>query len=138
MGTASCCPLCRAALPENNLNAPTNFRIQRFIEIFRKRSSLDFDSHHSIEAVHGCGKCEKDLLAVTWCVDCQVSLCSSCDEIHTKWRDFKWHKTATIEEYLQNPNKFMVSSMANPKQPQYIDRSSELEDNVDHKVIAST
>ena len=49
MGTASCCPFCRATLPENNLNAPTNFRIQRFIEIFPKRSSLDFDSqapHH--------------------------------------------------------------------------------------------
>ena len=140
MGIASCCPLCRATLPENDLNVPTNFRIKRFIEIFRKRTaSSNVDSHPSIEAVHGCGKCEKDLLAVTWCVDCQVSLCSSCDEIHTKWKDFKLHTTATIEEYLQNPNEFM----ANPKQPQHIHHSSRLaskivKDNVDHKVIAST
>ena len=105
----------------------------------------DADSHPSIEAVRGCGKCEKDLPAVTWCVDCQVSLCSSCDEIHTKWKDFKWHKTATIEEYLQSLKKFIISSMTNPKQLQYVHHSSSelaskaLKNNVDHtEVIPST
>lgn len=138
MGIASCCPLCRATLPENDLNIPTNFRIKRFIEIFQKRASLDADSP-SIEAIHGCGKCEQDLPAVTWCVDCQVSLCSSCDEIHTKWKDFKWHTTVTIKEYLQNPKEFMISSMANPRQPQYVHRSSGLAGKIkDYKVIAST
>ena len=125
MGIAPCCPLCRATLPENDLDLPTNFRIKRFIEIFRKRAALEATleaDSPSTEAVHGCGKCEKDLLAVTWCMDCQVSLCCSCDEIHTKWKDFKSHKTATIEEYLQNPSKFthkfMISSKVKPKQPQ--------------------
>lgn len=157
MAGAVCCPLCRALLPKGDLNIPTNFRIKRFIEIFQTRSRntlkagmvedatrpplslLEADSHS--EAVHGCGKCEKDLPAVTWCVDCQVSLCFNCNEVHTKWKDFKVHETTTIQVYLQNPKRF-ISSKQKPRLPKndvdsYTCKLNASEDHVDHKVTNS-
>ena len=45
-------------------------------------------------------------------------LCYSCHEIHKKWKDFKLHKTAGVQDYLQNPEKFiMVSSEQKQQEP---------------------
>jgi len=146
MAIAICCPLCRAPLPEGELDVPTNFRIKRFIEIFTKRLSLEADSlEHSIETVHGCGKCEEDLPAVTWCVECQVSLCHGCDEIHKKWKEFKLHKTVAVEEYLQNSKKFSLKRQELKKfsttHDQYVDsspsRNPSLQSKADLKAIDS-
>ena len=113
MANAVCCPLCRALLPEGDFNIPTNFRIKRFIEIFQKRTTLrQAAGAQSAETTsRGCGKCEENIPTVSWCIDCQVLLCYDCDEIHKKWKDFKLHKTATVREYLQAPQKYIMASI---------------------------
>ena len=104
--TAVCCPLCRALLSNyRNPDYPTDFRMVRLIEIFNRRMGT---GKVSVEPVRGCTKCEEELPVVSWCVQCQVSLCLGCKEVHRKWKEYREHTTVTIQEYLHHPKDFKI------------------------------
>jgi len=100
------CPKCPAVLPRNIQidKYPADFRIKRLIEIF----DAEWQKTGGVEPVRGCSKCEEDLPVVSWCVDCQDSLCHGCNEFHGKWKEFKLHNTVTIEEFLNNPKDYKI------------------------------
>jgi len=106
-----CCPLCRAPLPQNEIaSVPANFTIIRLLEIFGKREggkSLAIDEMK-------CGTCEGGLSAVTWCIECENSLCQDCNEMHKKWKAFKLHKLIAVKEFIQNP-KLVLSTPEKPE-----------------------
>lgn len=104
IATTACCPVCRAVLPTQYSDFPTDYRIKRLVEIFNKQSIKEV----FVEPVRGCKKCEEDLPVVSWCVECQASLCHGCNEVHRKWKDFKQHTTVAIEEYLLRPKDFVI------------------------------
>ena len=107
--TAICCPLCRAVLPSDRLDYPTDYRIMRLMEIFNRRMGT---KEVSVEPVRGCTKCEEELPVVGWCVQCQVSLCRGCKEVHKKWKDYRQHTTVAIHEYLHHPKDFKIKKQS--------------------------
>ena len=99
MATIVCCPLCRAPLPQDGIAyIPTNFTINRLVEIFKKRKESGQGS-----VTMKCGKCKKGSEAIKWCMECRNPLCQKCNEFHENWEDFESHKTVPINEFLQNP-----------------------------------
>lgn len=110
----ACCPLCRNVLPATQSTYPTDTRIERLIVIFnRQRLERGLETKGlPVEPVRGCKKCEEDLPVVSWCVECQVSLCRGCDQIHSKWKEFRHHTAVTIEEYLRRPKDFTIKQQS--------------------------
>jgi len=109
---AECCPLCSAKMTQEVVESiSTNFldKVRCLIRILSNRgedSDATSDTTSSSDGnttagvvLTGCGKCEGDVPAVSWCVECQESLCPSCDEVHGIWKDYREHETMTIEEY---------------------------------------
>jgi len=108
MATVVCCPLCRVPLSRDQVDLtsiPTNFTINRLVEIFGKRKQIEGQKFILMK----CGKCVEDATAVTWCIDCDNPLCLSCNEFHSKWKDFQSHKTVTVATFLQNPKRTLVT-----------------------------
>ena len=85
MASVICCPLCRAALPQDYeiSSVPTNFNINRLIEIFGKRKEAG--KSLALKEIK-CSSCENGLEAVTWCMDCEDSLCEHCNDAHQKMK----------------------------------------------------
>ncbi|XP_065886759.1 E3 ubiquitin-protein ligase TRIM71-like [Dysidea avara] len=105
MAVIVCCPLCRAPLPQDGIaSIPTNFTINRLVEIYGKRKESE-----QISVTMKCGKCEEDAPSITWCLHCEEALCRDCNELHRKWKDFKSHKTVPISEFLQNPKQAVAT-----------------------------
>ena len=108
-----CCPLCRAPLPQDGVTSiPTNFTINRLVEIFGKRKETG--NIRTTKEI-SCDSCEDGLVAVTWCIDCENSLCQKCNKVHKKWKAFKSHKTITIKEFIQNPKLVLSTSAEKPE-----------------------
>ncbi|XP_065883185.1 E3 ubiquitin-protein ligase TRIM71-like [Dysidea avara] len=97
MANVVCCPLCRAPLPKDEF--PTNFTINRLVEIYGKRQK---SGEASVETK--CGNCEENA-AITWCVECEDPLCHDCTEAHKKVKLSKHHKIVPINEFLRNPKQ---------------------------------
>ena len=98
MASIVCCPLCRTPLARDDISSvPTNFTINRLVEIFGKRK----EAGKSLQMK--CGNCENRSPAITWCVQCETSLCQHCNDMHKMWKDFKSHKTVAVEEFVKNP-----------------------------------
>ena len=98
MASIVCCPLCRTPLARDDISSvPTNFTINRLVEIFGKRK----EAGNSLQMK--CGNCENRSPAITWCVHCETSLCQHCNDVHKIWKDFKSHKTIAVEEFVKNP-----------------------------------
>ena len=74
MASIVCCPLCRASIPLDMSSIPTNFTINRLAEIFEKQK----EAVTTIKMK--CGNCENgsNSPAITWCVECETSLCKRC------------------------------------------------------------
>jgi len=105
MAAVVCCPLCRAPLPRGGIGSiPTNFTINRLLEIFGKRQMA---GKASVETK--CGNCEETLPVITWCMECEDSLCHDCTEIHNKIKAFKLHKVVPVNEFLQNPKQALAT-----------------------------
>ena len=112
---AACCPVCRAALPAaQNLDLstdyPTDLRAERLTELlfYNQPVGNAIGEVWEVEPVRGCRKCDEDLPVVSWCVECQASLCRGCDTVHGKWKEFRQHTTVTIEEYLCHPKDYTI------------------------------
>ena len=105
MESLICCPLCRAPLPQDDVSSlPTNFTINRLVEIFGKqKEAVKSLSLKEIE----CSSCENGLPAVTWCTKCKDSLCENCHDAHQTMRIFKSHKTIAVEEFIKNPKQIL-------------------------------
>ena len=98
MASIVCCPLCRAPLPRDDMSSvPTNFTINRLVEIFGKRK----EAGKSLQMT--CGNCENKSPAITWCVDCETSFCQQCNDTHKTWKAFKSHNVVTVGEFVKNP-----------------------------------
>ena len=109
MASIVCCPLCRAPLPRDDMSSvPTNFTINRLVEIFGKRKQAG----KSLQMA--CGNCENGSPAITWCVECETSLCQQCNHAHKIWKHFKSHKTVAINEFVKNP-KLALSTPEKPE-----------------------
>ena len=112
MASIVCCPLCRTPLARDDISSvPTNFTINRLVEIFGKRK----------EAGKGlapkemkCSNCEEGLPAITWCVECENSLCKHCNDAHQRMKAFKSHKIVPVEEFVKNP-KLVLSTPEKPE-----------------------
>ena len=116
------CPLCSTQITQKDVESiPANFldKIKRLIRILnepREDDSISNTTSGSSEeweeadcdvgiVLMGCGKCEGDVPAVSWCVECQDSLCSNCDEVHGKWKNYREHKTMPVEESVEHRQK---------------------------------
>ena len=109
MASVVCCPLCRAPLPRDDMSSvPTNFTINRLVEIFGKRK----DVGRSLQMK--CDNCENESPAITWCVECETSLCQQCNNTHKTWKAFKFHNTVRVEEFAKNP-KLVLSTPEKPE-----------------------
>lgn len=113
------CPICHKVLPQCS-DYPSDFRINRLIEIFNKRLAVESSVEggkvsQSVDLItdsfRGCVKCEEDLPVVSWCVDCQGFLCHDCSEIHGKWKEFKVHTTMTLDD-MNHPEDFVVKQQS--------------------------
>ena len=103
------CPLCRAPLPRDDISSvPTNFTINRLVEIFGKRK----EAGKSLRMT--CGNCETGSPAITWCVDCETPLCQQCNDTHKTWKAFKSHNVVIAEEFVKNP-KLVLSTPEKPE-----------------------
>ena len=112
MASAICCPLCRAPLPRDDLSSvPTNFTINRLVEIFGKRKEAG--ESFALREIK-CSTCEDDLPAVTWCIECENSLCEQCNDAHQRMKPFKSHKTVAAKEFVKNP-KLVLSTPEKPE-----------------------
>ena len=112
MASIVCCPLCRASLPRDDMSSvPTNFTINRLVEIFGKRKEAGKSS--ALREIK-CSTCEDGLLAVTWCIECENSLCEQCNDAHQRMKPFKSHKTVAVEEFVKNP-KLVLSTPEKPE-----------------------
>ena len=102
MASIVCCPLCRTPLARDDISSvPTNFTINRLVEIFgkRKEAGKSFAPKEMI-----CGSCEDGVPAVIWCVECENSFCVDCNDAHKRLKAFKSHTIVAVEEFLKNPN----------------------------------
>ena len=107
-----CCPLCRTPLPRDDMSSvPTNFTINRLVEIFGKRKEVD--KSLALKEIK-CSSCEDGLPAVAWCIECENSLCGQCNDAHQKMKMFKSHKTLAVEEFVKNP-KLVLSTPEKPE-----------------------
>ena len=118
MAAIICCPLCRAPLPPDVdvKSTPTNFTINRLVEIFGKRKvagkSLSLSNIKEIK----CSNCEDDLPAITWCMECENFLCEQCNDAHQRMKKFKSHKIVTVGEFVKKPKLALSSST--PEKPE--------------------
>ena len=112
MASIVCCPLCRTPLPlDDILSVPTNFTINRLVEIFGKRK----EAGKSLAPKElRCGSCEDGLPAVMWCIECENSFCVDCNDAHKRLKAFKSHTTVAVEEFLKNP-KLVLSTPEKPE-----------------------
>ena len=107
MASIVCCPLCRAPLPRDDMSSvPTNFTINRLVEIFGKRK--EGGKSLALKEIK-CSNCERNLPAITWCTECEDSLCEQCNDAHQMMKAFKSHKTVAVEEFVKNP-KLVLST----------------------------
>ena len=82
------CPLCRSPLPKDGIASfPTNFTINRLIEIFNTRRT----------GAIKCDECEDSAVAFMWCLDCEKGLCKECFKPHTKLKS-----PAKISQHCHN------------------------------------
>ena len=109
LGSTVCCPLCRTPITDDHISTiPTDLNIKRLIEIFTQQKEARKACSSSAEGVAcGCGHCKKDFPSVTWCMECQTSLCRDCSEKHSDSAKFSEHKVVTIDEFLKNPLAFL-------------------------------
>jgi len=113
MASVICCPLCRAALPQDYeiSSVPTNFTINRLVEIFGKRKEAG--KSLAVKEIN-CGSCEDGLLAITWCIECENCLCENCNDAHQRMKTFKSHETVAVEEFVKNPKLILCT----PEKPE--------------------
>ena len=112
MASVVCCPLCRAPLPRDDMSSvPTNFTINRLVEIFEKRK--EGGKSLALKEVK-CSSCEDGLPAITWCVECENGLCEYCTDAHQRIKAFKSHKTVAVEQFVKNP-KLVLSTPEKPE-----------------------
>ena len=112
MASIVCCPLCRAPLPRDDMSSvPTNFTINRLVEIFGKRK--EGGKSLTLKEIK-CSNCERGLPAITWCTECEDSLCEQCNDAHQMMKAFKSHQTIAVEEFVKNP-KLVLSTPEKPE-----------------------
>ena len=112
MASIVCCPLCRTPLARDDISSvPTNFTINRLVEIFGKRKEV---GKSLAPKEMKCSNCEDGLAAITWCVECENSLCKHCNDAHKRMKAFKSHKTVAVEEFVKNP-KLVLSTPERPE-----------------------
>ena len=112
MASIVCCPLCRTPLARDDISSvPTNFTINRFVEIFgmRKKAGKSL----ALKEIK-CSSCEDGLPAVTWCIECENCLCEFCDDAHKRIKAYKSHKTVSVEDFVTNP-KLVLSTPEKPE-----------------------
>ena len=85
MASIICCPLCRTPLPTEDISSvPTNFTINRLVEIFGKRKEAGKSlAPTELTRELMCGSCENGSSAVTWCIECEA-VCVSVVMMLTK------------------------------------------------------
>ena len=104
MASIVCCPLCRTPLARDDISSvPTNFTINRLVDIFRERKDAGKGGLQM-----KCGNCDGSP-AITWCLQCERSLCQRCNNAHEIWKDFKSHRTVTVEQFVQNPSLVLLT-----------------------------
>ena len=112
MASIVCCPLCRTPLARDDISSvPTNFTINRLVEIFGKRKEAG--KTLALKEIK-CSNREDDSPAVTWCVECENSLCQYCNDAHQMIKALKSHKIVPIEDFVKNP-KLILSTPEKPE-----------------------
>ena len=112
MATIVCCPLCRTPLARDDISSvPTNFTINRLVEIFGKRKEAG--KSLALKEIK-CSNCEDGLPAVEWCVECENSLCECCNDAHQRMKAFKAHTIVAVEQFVKNP-KLVLSTPEKPE-----------------------
>ena len=112
MASIVCCPLCRTPLARDDISSvPTNFTINRLVEIFGKRKEAG--KSLALKEIK-CSNCEDGLPAVTWCVECENSLCEHCNDAHQRMKAFKTHTIVAVEQFVKNP-KLVLSTPEKPE-----------------------
>ena len=112
MASIVCCPLCRTPLARDDISSvPTNFTINRLVEIFGKRKEAG--KSLALQEIK-CSNREDGLPAITWCVECENSLCERCNDAHQMIKALKSHIIVPIEDFVKNP-KLILSTPEKPE-----------------------
>ena len=112
MASTVCCPLCRTPLARDDISSvPTNFTINRLVEIFGKRKEAG--KSLALKEIK-CSNCEDGLPSVAWCVECENSLCECCNDAHRRMKAFKTHTIVAVEQFVKNP-KLVLSTPEKPE-----------------------
>ena len=112
MASIVCCPLCRTPLARDDISSvPTNFTINRLVEIFGKRKEAG--TTLALKEIK-CSNREDGAPAVTWCVECENSLCQRCNDAHQMMKALNSHKIVPIEDFVKNP-KLILSTPEKPE-----------------------
>ena len=81
----ACCPICCEVILQDDIESiPINFNVKKLVEVFKN------------EAEKKCGNCETEGSFFVWCIECNNLYCQNCNEIHTKWKDFKSHRVVDL------------------------------------------
>lgn len=96
------CPVCRTSVPENLVDLPTSFHLNRLLDILQLRGS-------STEA-HRCSICEEMHTASCYCFVCVRFMCTACFDSHQRTNG-SGHRNVLIEN-LQAPQ--VLDSLRTP------------------------
>ena len=84
----ACCPICCEVILQDDIESiPINFNVKKLVEIFEEKVETK------------CGNCEAEGSLFVWCIECNNLYCQNCNEIHTKWKDFKSHR---VVDFIQS------------------------------------
>lgn len=76
----ACCPICCETILQDDIESiPINLNVKKLVEVFKKVETK-------------CGNCETEGSFFVWCIECNNLYCQNCNEIHSKWKDFKSHR----------------------------------------------
>ncbi|KAG5892126.1 hypothetical protein JTB14_032348 [Gonioctena quinquepunctata] len=86
------CPSCglRTEVPPDGIASfPPNYPLQHKIVLAAMNSSAT----HLL-----CDLCSSDISAIARCMDCAISFCGQCEEIHLRQKSFAEHQVLSLEE----------------------------------------
>ncbi|XP_018579850.1 tripartite motif-containing protein 45 [Anoplophora glabripennis] len=90
-GKGVCCPTCgsRAEVPPGGVSSfPPNYTLQHRMVL----ATLNSQSTHLL-----CDLCTSDVSAISRCMECAISFCDHCEEVHLRQKSSAEHEVLSLE-----------------------------------------
>lgn len=96
------CPMCKKTftIPENGIEGlPRNFFIEKLLTI---RDITNVQTAR--KKCESCADADNDAHATVFCLDCQQSLCATCDSFHKRIKSTRSHRSVKIGDRSESDN----------------------------------